>query len=339
MTTQLDYAVGIGKESTYGTAVTPNRFFETEGKLKGGPETTQGSGWRPSKRVNRASRNTVSRVSVSGDTELEATTSGLGFLLNAALGASSSALAVTGVYQQLHTLRATDPVDSFTIQEQIPLLGGGAVQPLTFTGCVVDSIEFDVKEGAAVKVKLSWMGRDVATNITAAAASYPTGDDLFTFVGGSIGLSGTLTEPTSTAKASLSGSPAANIRDVNIKVANGLDTNGYNLGGAGKRSRRNAVGKAPVTGKLTAEYDSNVLRDAYLAQTLLPLVLTFLGPTPIVAGEYPTLQIVLPAIRLKGELPTTNGGDVVTQSIDFEAFDATASQPIWVVYRTADTAI
>ena len=33
MSTQIDYQIGIAPESTYGTAVTPSRFFESAGEF------------------------------------------------------------------------------------------------------------------------------------------------------------------------------------------------------------------------------------------------------------------------------------------------------------------
>lgn len=345
-TTQLDFSVGIGKEATYGTAVATTRYFESDAKMKYDVQKVQSKGFRPGKRVNRLNRNVLKHIEVSGDMSLEATTKGLGFLLEAALGVvTSTVIADTSpaVYQQVHTLKKADAVASYTIQEVLPTIGGGEGQPHTFTGCVVNSIEVSGKEGDILQVKLSWLGRDMDTDTAAAAASYPVDDDLFTFVHGAIGFDGALTEPTTTALAALSGDAAANIKDFSVAVANNLDTDGYNMGGSGKRSRPNVLGVAGITGKLTAEYTGNTLRDAYVNQTELPLVLTFAHDR--VLSEEPSdtvavLQIVLPAVLLKGEIPTSNDGKPITQSIDWEAFNnGSAAEPIWIVYRTLDTAV
>lgn len=345
MTTQMDYSVGLGKETEYGVGVAPARFFESDAQMKYDVVKAQSKAFRPSKRVNRLNRNVLSRIEVSGDMSLEATTKGLGFLLEAALGVvTSTALPDTSpaVHQQVHTLRKTDPVASYTIQEVLPTIGGGAGHPHTFTGCLVNSAEISGKEGSIVEVKLSWLGRDMDTNTAAAAASYPVDDDLLTFVHGSIGFDGSLTPPTATTLAALSGVPASNVTDFSVSVANNLDTGGYNYGGRGKRSRPNVLGAAGITGKITAEYTDNTLRDAYIEQTPLPLVLTF-NHDRVLSNEpndtVAVLQIVLPAVLLKGEIPTSNDGSPITQSIDWEAFDNGASaEPIWIVYRTLDAA-
>lgn len=340
MSTQLDYSVSIAKETTYGQVATPSRAVEAEAKMKYDIQTVTGKGQRPTHRLQRLKRNSVARLVASGETSFEIPTSGLGLWINAVLGAVTNTVVPTLTptrYQQVHTLTKTDPIDSYTIQEVIPQIGGAAASPHTFTGMVAESIDIEAKEGEIVTAKISWMGKGMNTATAAAAAVYPGADaeSLFTFVHGSIGLSGTLTPPTATAIASLSGSPAANIADISVSIKNGLDSGGFNLGGAGSRSRKNVLGNGMISGKMTAEYDSNTLRDAYLAQTALPLVLTFIHDDGV-----SVLQIVLPAIRLKGEIPTSNGGAPATQSIDFEAFDIpSAAEPVWIVVRTLDTVI
>ena len=70
----------------------------------------------------------------------------------------------------------------------------------------------------------------------------------------------------------------------------------------------------------------------------MSLVLTFSAGALGVGNE--TLQVVLSEIKLDGKLPTTNGGDEVTVDLEFTALDnLTATQPMWVVTRTADTAL
>jgi len=344
-TTQIDYSVGLAKENVaYGTPATTTRYFEADASMKYGVTKTQSKMHRPTKRVNRLNRNVLNRIEVDGDMTVEAATKGFGFLLEAILGVVTNTVIPStspSVYQQVHTLRKVDPVQSYTIQEVLPTLGGGSGNPHTFNGCVVDSVEISAKEGATLEVKIAWLGRDMDTTTSAAAASYPSGDELFTFVHSAVGYQGNLTPPTSTAPASLDGTASVNVKDFSVSIKQNLDKNGYNSGGRGKRSRPNVLGMAELVGKLTAEYTDNTLRDAYINQTPLPLVLTFSHDT--VLSATPTnivglLQIVFPAILLKSEVPTSNGGEPIVQSIDWEAFDnGAAAEPIWVIYRTLDT--
>lgn len=342
MTTQLDCSIGIKKETVYGTGVTVDQFLEfTTESLDRKATYVQGKGMRVGARVARADRRYLGKEVSEGAISLEAASKGLGILLNAALGTVTSTVVVgqtPAVYQQVHTPATTDPLNSYTIQKGIPPLGGGVTTPHTFTGAQCKSIEISAKAGDIVEISTDWTAREVATATAYAAPAYPAGVELFAFVHGSICIGGTVTGPTTTAIAA-GGTAVANIADFSIKWDNGLDDGGYNLGGAGKRARKAVAGIAGLSGKFTAEYDSTVLRDAYLAQTDLSLLLTFTNPATIGTNAKPVLQILVPVINLEGGLPSANGGGVITQSIDFTGLDNLTSPPLTVVYVTTDTAV
>ncbi len=343
MTTQLDFTLGMSRETTYGTAVAPTRFAESEAKIKFDVKTSDSKGLRPGKNVKRLKRNEITHLEGSGDVAFDVPTRGFGIWLNAVLGGVTNTLVpstVPAVYQQVHTLSTSDPVPTFTIQEVLPTLGGVNAYPHTFTGCAFDSIELSAKEGGFVEAKLTLTARELLTSFAASAASYPADDALFTFVHGAISLGGTLTAPTATEPASMTGTPASNIADFSFSAKRSLDSDGWNLGGKGLRSRAPLLGMPELSGKITAEYTDNTLRDAYLGQQALGLVLTFEHNVTISGAVKPLLQIVLPAIRLKGEIPASDGGNAIKQSIDFEAYDdGISAQPVYIVYRTLDTTL
>ena len=341
MPTQLDCSIGIKRETVYGTGVVVDQFLEflTE-SLDRKAEFIQGKGMRVGARVDRADRRSLGKEVAEGGISLEAPIKGLGLLLNAAFGVvtNTAVAGQAGVFQQVHTPATTDPVASYTIQKGIPPLGGGATTPLTFLGAMCKSLEISAKEGAPVEVSTDWTAREVVTATAYATPVYPAALDIFTFVQGTICIGGTVVGPTTTALAT-GGTPVANITDFSIKWDNGLDDGGWNLGGAGKRSRRAVLGAAKLTGKVTAEYDSVILRDAYLAQTDLSLLLTFTHTSTIGTSAKPALQIVIPVINLEGALPTANGGSVITQGIDFTGLDNGTLAPITVAYVSTDTAV
>lgn len=324
MTTALDYTVGIGKESVYGTAVAPTRFFESEAKMSFPISTVQGSGLRPSKRVNRLKRNTLSKVEVLGETSLDITDAGFGFLLEAFFGAYNVPASGNGFFEFVPT--KTDPMPSYTIEEVIPVLGGGAGvgTALRFTGCVASELTLEFKEGAVATAKVTWVGRNFIKNATAAAASYPVDDELVTWVGGvatyGVGaLSGGIATP---ARYAIAAPTDLKATEFSLSFKNNLDTGGFTLGGAGQRTRRPALGKMSVEGKFSTELEGVDYLDWYTTQAARGIVLNFLtSRNNLSHGMKCGLSIALPALKLKGEIPTSNGGSVPVQSIDFEAFD------------------
>lgn len=340
MTTQQDVSIGLKKETTFGTPVTVDTFYEFLSEdFAWTPEFTEGAGMRYGKRVQAANRRVLKKESTGGTLEVEATTKGLGKLFEAALGTGASSLVTGSTYQQLFTPTATDPLPSYTIQKGIPLVGGGAAQPQTFNGMVCSGFELSANSEGEVTLKFPFVGRGVDTATAFATPSYPAAYELFDLVGATIKAgTGAVTAPTATALAS-GGTSVANVVSVDMTYDNGLDEGGWFIGSAGKRGRRPSVGVRTLTGTLTAEYDSNTFRDAFLAQTNFSLVLQFEHNSIISGSDKPTLQITIPVIRLDGELPKAGDG-VVQQSIGFTMLDGgVAAHPLYVAIRTAETAI
>lgn len=341
MTTQLDCSIGIKEESAYGTAVVPDQFLEfVSESLDDNRTFVQGAGMRVGARVARADRREFAQVAPGGSIELEASTSGLGALLEAALGTviNTEVPTASGVFQQVHTPKTSDHLKSYTIQKGIPPLGGGAIVAHTFVGAMCESLEFAAGAGEIVKVTTEWLAKNLDTTAAYSSPSYAADSKLFTFVHGSIHLDDSaLTVPTATALASSAGDTLANISDFSVKWGNTLDTGGFNLGGAGTRTRKNALGVGTVEGQVTAEFDSTELRDAYINNSTLSLLLNFSRGEEIAAGVTEMLQIVVPAVKLNGELPKSNGGQVITQSIPFVGLDGLTNEAIYVVYRTQDS--
>jgi hypothetical protein len=341
MTTQLDCSIGLSvAESTYGTPVTVSKFVEhLDETLDADLTYVESDAYRVGTRFHRGSRRTLVKQMAGGDINVEVASKGLGALLKAALGTvTTTQRGSTGVYQQVHSPATTDYLESYTIQKGVPLLGGGAAVPYTFPGSVCDSFELACPNSATATLKTTWVSRETRSDISYAAPSYPAGLELFSFVGGSLVLGGTIVQPTTTALAT-GGTVAANIRDWNLTYKNNLDDAGYNLGSAGRRSRPPALGRGEITGTMTAEFDSTVLAAAYLANTPLAMVLNLQGFAVIGSGsDVPALQVVVSDIRLNGELPKTGGGGVITQSIGFTGEYDTTNAPIKAVYVSTDTA-
>ncbi|WP_313812359.1 phage tail tube protein [Glutamicibacter sp.] len=339
MTTQLDCSLGLGLENAYGVAATPDQFLEfVSESLAWNPEIVQGEGLRVGSRVPRTARRALAKEMSGGDIELEVTTKGMGRLFHAILGASTNTQIGSGpAYQQVHTF--TDgALPSFTVQKGVPLIGGGAIQPHTFHGAVVESAELSAAQGEIVKLTTTWNARETVTDTPYVPTVYPANMELFTFVHGSITIGGSVTAPTNTALAA-GGTVAGNITEFTLSLSNGIDEGGFTFGSEGKRGRRPEVGLVEATGSMVAEYDNNLLRDAFLNQESLQIVLTFEAGAEIAPGVRPALQVFLSSVKLDGQLPASNGGEPVTQEIDFTSLDALIPgvKPVYVVYRSTDT--
>jgi len=327
MTTPQDCSVGLGVESVYGTAVARTRWFEfLDESFNFVKNVKQGVGLRVGSRVASSGRRVVASAEGSGDLTIEAVTKGLGLLWQLGLGSGTSTLVSAGLYQQVFTLG--DVMPSATIQKGIPR-ADGTVDAYTFTGCMVESLTIDCPNADNVKVKTSWNAKDMTTGTAYTAPSYATGPSVFTFAHGAV-YSGALTAPTTTTLGSAA-TPVASIRSGSITIKHNLKTDRYNCGGGGRKEKPFA-GIREISGSLVAEYADVAFRDAIVNDTSMTLVKTFTAGLDV-------LQIVIPDVRFDGDIVKAST-DLAMQDIKWTGLDGlTAAQPIWIVCRTADTAL
>lgn len=327
MTTPQDCSIGLGVESTYGTAVARTRWFEfLDESFNYVKSIKQGQGMRVGSRVARSGRRVVASAEGAGDLTVEAVTKGLGLLWQLAVGSGTSTLVSAGLYQQVFTL--ADVPSSATIQKGIPR-ADGTVDAYTFTGCMVESLTIDCPNADNVKVKTSWNAKDMTTATAYTAPSYATSPALFTFAHGAI-YSGTLTAPTATALGSAV-TAVAGIRSGSITLKHNLKTDRLNCGGAGRKDKP-IPGLREISGSLVAEYVDASFRDAIVNDTSLTIVKTFTSGTDV-------LQVIVPDVRIEGDIVKASN-DLALQDIKWVGLDGlSAAQPIWIVCRTADTAL
>lgn len=338
MATTQDSSVGIGKESTYGTSVTPTRWFEfTDEKFEFKPMRKQGKGLRVGGRLARSGRRVTTGLEVTGELNLEAVTKGLGLLFEGALGSGTSTLVSGTTYQQNFVIG--DTLSSFTVQKGL-VQEDGTVTPYTFTGCVIDSFEITSGTDEMVSLKFGFDGNGgVSTATSYTTPSYPTTPSLFTFTQGVL-TSGTFTAPTTTTLAS-GATTIANVTEFSIKGENKLTGGMRTYGSAGKRGTKPRAGDRAdaINGKVKVIYTDTTFRDASFNDTDLSLILTFTTTEALSTG-FATLQIAIPVARLEPETPQVNGSEVIETDYTFSVLDGlSAAQPLWVILRTADSAL
>lgn len=332
-----DGSWGLGVESTWGTAVTPTRWYEaTAIEYDINLNRVQGSGMRVGSVVNRADRRNTPTADASGSMTMEATTRGMGLLWEAALGTSVSTLVSGSTYQQNHTPITSSPnLPPRTVQVGT-VDTGGTVNPITYEGGAVAEWTFTLDNAGLATVETQWDFENWNTATALTSPTYTASNNLFHFGQATLGLGGAYTAPTTTA---LPTAATANVdvRSFSVTVNNGLVVDRQNVGGAGRKARQLA-GIRTITGSLEIEYTGNTVRDLFLADTSTPVVLT-LTSTEALSTGFATLAIAIPAARFNGETPKPNRDGITTLSVDFDGlFDGT-NAPIAVCQRTADTAL
>jgi hypothetical protein len=318
--------LGVVDESTYGSPLTPTRFFEFNSEsIVVETGRVESPGIRAGTRVLRSDRRIPYIVGGSGSVELDVMSKGFGFWLKHMLGAvATTGPAETTVYTHTGTIGDLTG-DFFTAQVGVPQIGGGTITPKTAHGGKVKSWELSCKAGETLKLKADLDFEDVEHSTALATASYPTGMEPLTFVRGLVTVGGTSTD----------------VMDFTVKCDNGLKVDRRYL-------RNNSLKKEPVESglrqvscDLTLDFDSlthqNRVLSATAAGAQAAVVLSCEGLGTIGSTLKPKLTITIPVVMFDGDTPNVGGPDVVPQTLKgVGLFDGTNSA-VSVAYQTVDT--
>jgi len=318
--------LGVKAETTYGTGVTVDRFFEFDSEsMAVEVGRVESSSIRAGSRAMRSDRRVPYVIGASGAFELPVLSKGFGFWLAQCLGTvTTGSPAETVVYTHTGTVGSLTG-KMFTAQVGVPQAGGSTITPKTGTGGKVKSFELSCAAGEPLKFSVDCDFQNLEHSTALATASYPTSMELLTFVGGSVTIGGT----------------SVDVRSFNVKVDNGLATDRRFI-------RSSALKKEPVEAshrkidvELGLDFDSTTHQDRVLAATAsgaqAQVVLTCSGLTTIGSTLKPALTITVPVVMFDGDTPTVGGPDLVSESIKgMGLFDGTNS-PITIAYRTLDT--
>lgn len=334
-----DWSVGLAKESVFGTPVAVTRWLEftNPAPLKPTLGIKQGAGIRPGRRVARSGRRVTTIKSASGPINVELFSKGLGLLLEACLGVSTSGIAAGTTYQQLHKLGDTLP--SYTLQFGAPN-AAGAITAHTYPGATVESWEITGAVGDIAMLNTTWDARELNTAQAYAAPSYPTGGNLYRIQDAKI-YTGTIAAPTATTLADITAATEiASVKSFKVAVANALQKERYFANQGGRKAAQLPATRA-ITGELVMEYGANSMRDAWLAQTPMALVIRLETEGALSTGVE-TVEVYLPEIKLDDDpLPSASSADsIAEQTVAFTGLDnLVAADPIVIAVRTSDTAL
>lgn len=163
----LAASVGFATETTYGTPVAVNRFFEFDSESVQVKKTPIfGTGLRGGAYLPSATRRSSGTRTVDGDITMDVTSNGFGVLLFHMLGTSTAMTPTSvggGLYQQVHAPGSLNG-RSFTLQVVRPATDGDlTTAAYTYTGCKITAWELSAATSAPLKVKTTIAARDEAT--------------------------------------------------------------------------------------------------------------------------------------------------------------------------------
>ena len=340
--TGLDAQIGFAAETVVGTAVTPTRFHEfLSESLEWTPTWLESGGLRMGSIFKRASRIVQSRKTVAGSISLEHATKGMGLLWAHALGSTGVPVVIgaTTAYKQIHT-PGSRYGKSLTVQVGRPDPTSGLTVPHTYSGCKISSWTFSVSDGEVAQFSIDVDGWDETLATALATASYPAGAGLFNFSQVTAFTTGG-TASTASGETSVAGGDAVPgvVKKFEVKGDTSLDTERFGLGNAGVKSEQLENGISTITGSLDAEFDRATFYDVYKSGATTALHLTLAGGEIGTSGEDDTIDIILPAVKIKKATPSVSGPDVIQATVEFEAYDDETNPVIQVTLISSDSAL
>ena len=324
--TALLSQVGLAKETAYGTAVTPSRFFEfTSEGLKPAVARLESKGIRAGARAFRNDRSQPVPKGAAGSLEFEVPTKGFGFWLEHLLGGSVTTSGPTDS-NYTHTAQIGSLYGKgLTAQVGRPFNPSETVQPFTMSGGKVTSWSLSIERDGFLMCSVEL---DFGTHTTATAlatATYPAGFLQFPWASAGISIGGT----------------GVCVTKFEIKVDNGLQTDNYMICNNTTKHEPVEAGLRKIEWSAECEFTDMTQANRVLSTTragmLAPIVATFLGSEAHGGTTLPQLLVTLPAARFDDGLPEVKGEDPLMLSLSgIGTDDGTATTALQVAYRTTD---
>lgn len=317
-----DQFVGLANESTYGTLVAPASFYEFQSEgVSGKYERIESESVRAGAKVLRTDRWAPNPKGAEGDLKLEVLDKGFDVLLKHMLGTEAAGTPSAGFQTNTYTLGS---LAGKSLSTQIARVdNAGNLIPFHYKGGKVKGWELSNAVDGILNLSLDM---DYATEIVGAGAgaqalatpTYPTGSQLFTFVGGAVTVGGT----------------EFAVSDASIKAENNLKTDRFFLRGSGGATTKKEPleeGLREYSFELKGEFEGvthyNRVAAATNAGATAAIVLTWDSPQ---AGQ---LLVTLPFGRFDEGPVNADGMKIVELNLSGKALTDGAASPITIAYK------
>ena len=302
--------IGIGVESTVGSAATPTRFYEfNDESIAQTIERIESEGLRTGNRVLRSDRYASGQIAIEGSFSMEMTAGNTAILFKHALGA----VATAGSY--VHTCTMSDPYGlGLTLEVGRPG-NDGTVRAFTYAGCKINSLDLSVSVGELLSADFGVIGTTAEAIGSVTAASYGSSLELLHFAGAAITVAG----------------DAFPCKDFSLSVNNGLTGDRFVLGSQ-VAQQPIASSLAEVTGSLTAEFVDATAYNRVVNATHAAIVATFTDSTAN------SITVTVPVARFDGDTPSVGGPDILDQTLNFKGLFNGTDSPVTIAVANGDSA-
>lgn len=322
--------LGVKQETTYGTAVTVDKFFPFSGEeLEPEHKRIDGANQRAGQLVLGKSQTEPYLIGAAGTITMDVITKDFGWWLKWAMGSLSSGSVSDSTYPHTCTLAATRP--SFTAQvnrEQ----ADGTDRVFTYEGCKIAKWSLEQPKEGVLMFSADVVAENYATATSLEVASYTSGAEVF---------------PSSLAYATVGGT-ATPVESWKVEVDNNLKTDRIfqrtSASGGPQRMEPLVQGRASITWNATVNFDSLTNFNRFAATTNAAmhttLVFTSQGPTLLGASTYPSVVTTIDSARVDSAKGSQARGAEASFTLELAGVgtDDASDAPLTVLYSNSQSA-
>lgn len=306
----VDTQFGMKAESTFGTAVTVDKFTYINSESIKADVMKMDSPHLGTMVLKTTQTKTVV-TGAAGNVELPFFNKGMGTLLKQCFGAlTSTQIAAGAEYRHRFTPDTTSGKRGVMATVQVGRASvDGTVRPFTYEGGKVTAFEIEMPEKGLLILRTEWVFEDEATGTALASASYATNLEMFDWSDATVSLAGT----------------SVFVRSFRLRGEWAYDIDRRGLSQLKRKEPIvNGTPGLKVTGEMEGEFESLTHYNAFTAGTQEAMNFTVTGSTiPTTANPYKVL-IDSTKIVLTGDTPNVGGPEILTQPLPFEAlYDGT----------------
>lgn len=312
--TGANTVTGVGKETTYGvTPASPDGriSYMVSGVPGKKQKLIQPNTLTPSR---EKARSVLGNITDDGTLEVELNATSMGLLFEQVMG--KVVHAGSGPYTHTYTVDKLNSSLWMSVDESDVFSGSGRY--FHHNGIRVNEMTINLAAEGLVKVSFGLIGRD------AVPASAP--------------IDATLTDngffPFSQFEAVIEegGVEVANVKSGTIKIANGMSTDTYVVGGQGKRAAA-AEGQADISGALTVLYTDQVLLNKALSRASSSLKLTYaFGDGTGTAGNE-SIELLVSNLDYEAATPEISGPGGREVTLNFMGFKVTGDPTLQITEK------
>lgn len=318
-------------ESTYGTVVTPTRFYEFDSEaFNRQPTYVESVGLKANRTFQPSARVVATTRQAGGSLPMDVPTKQFGTLLNMMHGLTVTPVqqAATAAYKQTHLIGTSQPNRSATIQFNKPDTTP-TDRAFTYPGSVLTGVSFDCAVGGLLKTTLTYDAQDELTSVSTptgpalATASYATNIESFNHTQGVV---------------TIGGSNVAVVKSFSLAWSQPYKTDRWFMGSGGTKAKPIPNGFATVSGNLTLEFADIASYTLFVSGAMSTAVFNFTGSL-IASTYYNNITFTLDKMQYRGDSPNVAGPDVLELNAPIMAFDGGTNPPLQIDYTSTDTTL